>query len=107
MPKVEAARDRLTKLNPYIEVDPVPLSITDVNAQNLIGDVDVVVDALDSMRARYAVNRACHELSKPLIHGAATTGPRVNFFFLRLHAGQGRGSFPFDRPPFVSFAVPG
>ena len=70
VPKVEAARDRLTKLNPYIEVDPVPLSITDVNAQNLIGDVDVVVDALDSMRARYAVNRACHELTKPLIHGA-------------------------------------
>ena len=70
VPKVEAAQNRLSQLNPYIEVEPVPLSVTDVNAENLIRDMDVVVDALDSMRARYAVNRACHELAKPLVHGA-------------------------------------
>lgn len=70
VPKVEAAQDRLAQLNPYIEVEPVPLSVTEGNAEYLISGMDIVVDALDSMRARYAVNRACHELSKPLVHGA-------------------------------------
>jgi len=58
VPKVEAAERRLREINPFIDVEPVPLSVTPGNAERIIAEADVVVDALDSMRARYALNRA-------------------------------------------------
>jgi len=70
LPKVEAAEDRLRQLNPFIEVEPLPLSVTPGNAESLIEGADVVVDALDSMAARYAVNRACQRTETPFVHGA-------------------------------------
>jgi len=75
-PKVEAATKRLQGLNPYITVEPLPLSVNEANAEDLVRDVDVVVDGLDSMAARYAINRACIKLGVPYVFGAAiaTTG---------------------------------
>ena len=70
LPKVEAAEDRLRQINPFIQVEPLPLSVTKGNAEKLIEGSDIVVDALDSMAARYAVNRACQRTGKPFIHGA-------------------------------------
>jgi adenylyltransferase/sulfurtransferase len=70
LPKVEAAMDRLKQINPFIEVEPVPLSLTYSNAGRIIEGADIVVDALDSMAARYAVNRACQKTGTPFVHGA-------------------------------------
>jgi adenylyltransferase/sulfurtransferase len=69
VPKVEAAKERLSLLNPFIEIDPIPMPITPNNADKLIQGVDVVVDALDAMAPRYALNRACQKLGIPFIHG--------------------------------------
>jgi molybdopterin/thiamine biosynthesis adenylyltransferase len=70
LPKVEAAEDRLHQINPFIAVEPVPLSVTHGNAERLIEGSDVVVDGLDSMAARYAVNKACQRKGTPFVHGA-------------------------------------
>lgn len=70
LPKVEAAMDRLHQINPFIEVEPVPLSVTYGNAERIIEGADIVVDGLDSMAARYAVNRACQRSGTPFVHGA-------------------------------------
>jgi len=70
LPKVEAAMDRLLQINPFIKVEPVPLSVSYGNAERIIQGADIVVDALDSMAARYAVNRACHRAGTPFVHGA-------------------------------------
>ncbi|PVX24606.1 MAG: 4-methyl-5(B-hydroxyethyl)-thiazole monophosphate biosynthesis protein [Candidatus Bathyarchaeum sp.] len=72
-PKVEAAAKRLRNLNPYITVEPLPLSVTVSNAEELVRGMDVVVDGLDSMKARYAINRACIKLGVPYVFGAAIT----------------------------------
>lgn len=72
-PKVEAATKRLQKLNPYITVEPLPLSVNQTNAEELVEGMDVVVDGLDSMAARYAINRACTKLGVPYVFGAAIT----------------------------------
>lgn len=72
-PKVEAAAKRLRGLNPYITVEPLPLSVNDATAADLVRDVDVVVDGLDSMAARYAINRACVKVGIPYVFGAAIT----------------------------------
>jgi molybdopterin/thiamine biosynthesis adenylyltransferase len=70
LPKVEAAAKRLQKLNPYITIEPVPLSVNELTAEDLVKDVDVVVDGLDSMATRYAVNRACIRFGVPYVFGA-------------------------------------
>lgn len=72
-PKVEAAASRLRDLNPYIEFEPLPLSLSPRNAERVIRGADVVVDGLDSMAPRYALNRACVSLGIPYVFGAAIT----------------------------------
>ena len=70
IPKVEAAKKRLVKMNPFIEVEPVPVSITYHNAESILEGCDVVVDCLDNMSARYTLNRTCLKLGIPLVYGA-------------------------------------
>ncbi|MFQ6053200.1 MAG: ThiF family adenylyltransferase [Candidatus Bathyarchaeia archaeon] len=72
-PKVEAAAHRLRQLNPYIEVEPLPLSLHAGNAEKILHGVDVVVDGLDTMAPRYALNRACLKLGVPYVFGAVIT----------------------------------
>jgi adenylyltransferase/sulfurtransferase len=70
-PKVEAAAKRLKKLNPYITVEPLALSVNNKNAEDIVKGMDIVIDGLDSMAARYAINRACNKLEVPYVFGAA------------------------------------
>ena len=72
-PKVEVAAKKLHKLNPFIEIEPLPLYITEDNAKEIVEGMDVVIDCLDSMTARYAINRACVKLGIPYIFAAAIT----------------------------------
>jgi adenylyltransferase/sulfurtransferase len=71
--KVEVAAKRLQQLNPYIIVESLPLSVNQTNAEEIVRGMDVVVDGLDSMTARYAINRACIKLGVPYVFGAAIT----------------------------------
>lgn len=70
-PKVEVAAKKLHGLNPNIEIEPLPLSVNVNNAEDIVEDVDVVVDGLDRMTPRYALNRACQKLGVPYVFGAA------------------------------------
>ena len=70
-PKVEAAANRLRELNPNIEIEPLPLSLNANNVLDLIRDMDVVVDGLDHMAPRYALNRACQKGEVPYVFGGA------------------------------------
>jgi len=71
--KVEAAAKRLRRLNPYITVEPLICTVNEASAEKLIQGMDVVVDGLDNMNARYAVNRACVKLGVPYVFGAVAT----------------------------------
>ena len=69
--KVETAAKKLRKLNPEIVVEELPISINDYTALDVVDGCDVVVDALDSVDARYALNKACIEKKIPFVTGAA------------------------------------
>jgi len=69
--KVETAAKKLRKLNPEIVVEELPVSINDYTALDVVDGCDVVVDALDSVDARYALNKACIEKKIPFVTGAA------------------------------------
>jgi molybdopterin/thiamine biosynthesis adenylyltransferase len=77
--KVEVAAERLRSLNPYIVVEPVKCLVNEGNAEEIVQGMDLVVDGLDNMAARYAVNRACVKLGVPYVFGAvANTGGNLS-----------------------------
>ena len=49
----------------------MPISINDYTAFEVVDGCDVVVDALDSVNARYSLNKACIENKIPFVTGAA------------------------------------
>jgi molybdopterin/thiamine biosynthesis adenylyltransferase/molybdopterin converting factor small subunit len=69
--KVEAAAERLRKLNPGVDIEPVPTSVTKFTAESIVKGFDLVIDALDSVDARYALNDACIKHNIPLIYAGA------------------------------------
>ena len=69
--KVEAAKERLAKINSSVEIEALPNSVTKYTAESIIDGYDIVVDALDSIDARYALNDACIKLNIPLIYAGA------------------------------------
>src|SRR4026208_622561 len=69
--KVEAAKERLQKINSSVEIEALPNSVTKYTAESIVNGFDIVVDALDSIDARYALNDACIKLNIPLIYAGA------------------------------------
>jgi molybdopterin-synthase adenylyltransferase len=69
--KVEVAAERLRAINPAVEIEPAPLSVTKYTSENIIAGFDIVIDALDSIDARYALNDACIKFNIPFIYGGA------------------------------------
>ena len=69
--KVETAAKKLRKLNADIIIEEMPVSINDYTAFEVVDGCDVVVDALDSVNARYSLNKACIENKIPFVTGAA------------------------------------
>lgn len=58
-PKVEAAKDRLQKLNPHIEIVAYNTYLTSENALDIVRGYDLVADGTDNFPTRYLVNDAC------------------------------------------------
>jgi len=69
--KVETAAKKLRKLNPDIVIEELPVSINDYTAFDVVDGCDVVIDALDSVNARYSLNKACIDKKIPFVTGAA------------------------------------
>lgn len=69
--KVEVALKKLNRLNPDVELEAIPESLSTLNAEELISGMDVVIDGLDRPEPRYLINRVCNQLQIPYIFGAA------------------------------------
>jgi adenylyltransferase/sulfurtransferase len=69
-PKVEAAKERLQNLNPFISFITYNTQLTSKNALDIIKDYDVVADGTDNFPTRYLVNDACVLLNKPNIYAS-------------------------------------
>lgn len=69
--KAESARQTLDAINPEITVVAVPKKSTEEEFAELVSAADVVIDCSDNFATRYALNRLCVQLRKPLVSGAA------------------------------------
>jgi molybdopterin/thiamine biosynthesis adenylyltransferase len=68
--KVDSARAKLSKLNPDIRVEGICERITEENVGEIVGDADIIVDAMDNLPARYLLNKTAVEKNIPFVHGA-------------------------------------
>jgi sulfur-carrier protein adenylyltransferase/sulfurtransferase len=68
--KLASARDRLSGLNPEIQIQTHETALTSTNALALFRDYDVIVDGADNFATRYLVNDACVLTGKPNAYGS-------------------------------------
>jgi molybdopterin/thiamine biosynthesis adenylyltransferase len=68
--KAEEALKRVREINSGLKLMAVTVPLNEGNAKDILKGCHVVVDALDSIHSRIVLQRACRELSLPLVHGA-------------------------------------
>jgi adenylyltransferase/sulfurtransferase len=68
--KLESAAAKLKRMNPNVEVEVISETINKGNIDELVGDFDMIVDAMDNFAARYVLNKAALVKKIPLFHGA-------------------------------------
>ena len=69
-PKIESARDRLSDINPHVEIETHETRLTSDNALRLFRHYDIIVDGTDNFPTRYLVNDACVLSGKPNVYGS-------------------------------------
>ncbi len=72
--KVLAMAERIRAINPLARVDAVEEFVTTENAVELLRDFDVVIDAIDNVRAKVAVVLACRERRIRLVMAGGAGG---------------------------------
>lgn len=70
MLKTEVARARVAQINGAVEVVAHPQEIAEGNLSRLLGEAEVVVDALDRLPTRLMLQEAAQEMGIPVVHGA-------------------------------------
>ncbi|MCB0245571.1 MAG: ThiF family adenylyltransferase, partial [Anaerolineae bacterium] len=68
LPKAEAARRKLSRINSDIEVEGIVADVNPDNIVSLIRDADLVMDGADNFETRFLVNDACAKLGIPWIY---------------------------------------
>ena len=67
--KVISAQEKLKALNAQVDIHPLSVKLTRENADTLLAGHDLILGALDSLEARWIVNKACVSLGIPYIDG--------------------------------------
>ncbi len=68
--KLDSAAEKLTALNPALNVVKHDTMLSSANALEILKDYDIVADGTDNIPTRYLVNDACVLLGKPNAYGS-------------------------------------
>lgn len=68
--KTTSAEEKIRGMNPYVEVETISCNIEEDNVTGIVGDADLIIDALDNFPARYLLNSAAVKRRIPFFHGA-------------------------------------
>src|SRR5262245_17186764 len=69
-PKLQSARERISAINPEVQLDLYETRLTSANAPSILAPYDIVIDGTDNFPTRYLVNDACVLLKKPNVYGS-------------------------------------
>jgi molybdopterin-synthase adenylyltransferase len=68
--KTESAVRKLSGFNTAIKIKGIAATIDASTVNNLVGDADVIVDAMDNLPTRYLLNLTAQQKGIPFVHGA-------------------------------------
>ena len=68
--KTDVTKEIIGSINPLIEVEPYNVELEESNVFEILSDSNIVVDALDNLKARVISSRCAMELEIPFVHGA-------------------------------------
>ena len=68
--KTESAAAAITRINPHVGVEPIPVRLDGSNARPIVQRFDVVLDGSDNFATRYALSDACFYERRPLVSAA-------------------------------------
>jgi adenylyltransferase/sulfurtransferase len=68
--KIDSAEEKLSALNPAINIVKHETMLSSANALDILKDYDIVADGTDNFPTRYLVNDACVLLGKPNVYGS-------------------------------------
>ncbi|WP_299762108.1 HesA/MoeB/ThiF family protein [uncultured Pontibacter sp.] len=68
--KAVVAAEKITLLNPLVQVRAYPERLNSHNAEILLRYYDIVIDGSDNFPTRYLVNDTCMALDKPFVYGS-------------------------------------
>jgi sulfur-carrier protein adenylyltransferase/sulfurtransferase len=68
--KLDSAADKLTAINPFLNLHKFDTFLTSANALELFRDFDIIADGTDNFPTRYLVNDACVLTGKPNVYGS-------------------------------------
>ncbi len=71
IPKAEAARRKIARINSQIRVTAVVDDVNCDNMERLAKDVDIIIDGLDNLETRYLANDCAVKHGIPLMYGGA------------------------------------
>ncbi len=81
-PKVQEACNEIARINPAVSVTASSVFMTAENAEDLLGDVEVVIDCLDRLDSRQVLQAACRRRQTPLVSAAvAGTAGQLTVIF--------------------------
>ncbi len=69
-PKIQSAKDRLSDVNPHIEIETYETALRSENAFDILKNYDIIIDGTDNFQTRYLVNDASVLLGKPNVYGS-------------------------------------
>lgn len=82
--KTASAQATLAEVNPEVRTIALAQRVDEAHLLELVARADVVLDCSDNFATRYALNRVCTQLGRPLVSGAATRfDGQVSVFDLR------------------------
>lgn len=70
LPKAEAARRKLTRINSRIDIEAVVADATHRNIEQLAEGADLLLDGTDNFETRFLINDLCVKTTRPWVYGA-------------------------------------
>ena len=104
--KAESAGEKLQQMNSDIKIEVIAESITEDNILKLVGDCQLIVDAMDNFPTRYLLNKAALKREIPLFHGSVYGLDGMASTIIPGETACFRCMFP-EPPPAATFPVVG
>lgn len=71
-PKVDSARQWVREFNPDIEIETYQKRLDENNYKEIVEDYDIIIDAFDSYKSKFLLNKIAVATGKTLVHGGVT-----------------------------------